>query len=100
MIPQRFIEAYLRFLLKYRWPIMLVVVAITAFFAVMLARLRLNIDFNDFYPRYRTYTDAFAACRETGESNIGGCLVQAILRPGPDPYIQIYRDFRRMFGVA
>jgi predicted RND superfamily exporter protein len=100
MIPQRWIESYLRFLLTYRWSVSLVVLAITAFFSWNLLGMRLNTDFNDFYPRYRTYADAFTACRASGENNFGGCLVQSVLRPGPDPYIQIYRDFRRMFGVA
>jgi predicted RND superfamily exporter protein len=100
MIPQRWIEAYLRFLLNYKWTVTLVVVAITAFFSVSLLKLRLNTDFNDFYPRYRTYADAYTACRAGNDSNPFGCLAQAVLRPGPDPYIQIYRDFRRMFGVA
>jgi hypothetical protein len=28
------------------------------------------------------------------------CLAGAALRPGPEPNIAIYRDFRRMFGSA
>src|SRR3989304_7947355 len=100
MIPQRWIEAYLRFLLDYRKSVAVVVVVITAVFALALTRMRLHTDFFDFYPKFRTFTDSLAACRESGESGLGTCLVQAAVRPGPDPYIQIYRDFRQMFGSA
>jgi len=100
MIPQRWIEAYLHFLLRYRGTVTLVVALVTVFFAVSLLKIRLHTDFNDFYPRYRTFRDAYAACREAGDVSLPSCLAQAIVRPGPDPYIQIYRDFRRMFGVA
>jgi predicted RND superfamily exporter protein len=99
MIPQRVIEAYLRFLLKYRGSVTLVVVAITAFFGWQLMSMRLHTDFFDFYPKYRTAADAWSDCREHG-GGLGQCATTAVLKPGPNPYIQIYRDFRRMFGSA
>jgi hypothetical protein len=100
MIPQRWIEAYLHFLLKYRYHVSAVVVLITAVFAVALTQMRLHTDFFDFYPKYRTFNDAFADCREKGEESLFKCVVTSVVNPGPDPYIQIYRDFRKMFGSA
>jgi predicted RND superfamily exporter protein len=100
MIPQRWIEAYLRFLLRYRGTVTLIVVVITAFFAVSLTKMKLHTDFFDFYPKYRTFADAFAACRQEAEVSLPSCFVRAIVHPGPDPYIKIYNDFRRMFGSA
>jgi predicted RND superfamily exporter protein len=100
MIPLRWVEAYLRFLLRYRGSVTLAVVVFTLFFMWELTGLRLHTDFFDFYPKYRTFSDAYADCREQGKSNAVGCLINSVVRPGPDPYIQIYTDFRRMFGSA
>jgi len=100
MIPQRWIEAYLRFLLRFRGRVTLVVAGITLFFAYQFVNMRLHTDFFDFYPKFQTYSDAFAACRESPESSFLTCAVKAAVKPGADPYIQIYTDFRRMFGSA
>ena len=59
----------------------------------------MHIDFLDFYPKYRTFTDAYSDCRAQGKSTIG-CFLPSIVKPGPNPYIKIYTDFRRMFGSA
>lgn len=100
MIPRRWILAYLRFLLRRRGGVTIVVAALTVFFAVCCLRLRLHTDFFDFYPKFRTFSDAFAACRRSPETTLPGCAVQAVIHPGADPYMQIYQDFRRMFGSA
>jgi predicted RND superfamily exporter protein len=100
MIPKRWIEAYLRFLLKYSMSITVVVTLITLGFAAALVNLRLHTEFLDFYPKFRTTVDAFQTCQEEGESNAAACLGNAIVNPGPDPYIQIYNDFKQMFGSA
>ena len=99
MIPQRWIEAYLRFLLKYRGWVAIACTALTLAFAWHLQYMRLNVDFFDLYPKYRTAADAWTDCREQGGA-VPNCLGKAIVNPGPNPYIQIYRDFRRMFGSA
>jgi predicted RND superfamily exporter protein len=99
MIPQRWVEAYLRFLLRYRGSVAIAVAILTAFFAFELTKMRLHTDFFDFYPKYRTFADAYSDCREQGNGFVG-CVVKGITKPGPDPYIQIYTDFRRMFGSA
>jgi len=99
MIPQRWIEGYLRFLLKYRGSVAVVVALITLFFALQLRFMRLHTDFFDFYPKYQTAADGWRECREQG-GGFAPCLAKAVVNPGPNPYIQIYRDFRRMFGSA
>src|SRR5262245_48204839 len=100
MIPQAWIEAYLRFLLRRRWAVVAVISAITVVFAAALSTLRLHTDFLDFYPKSRTFTDAYADCRSTGGGSIPACAMRAALRPGPEPYIQTYTEFREMFGSA
>ncbi len=99
MIPLRWVEAYLRFALNYRGTVAVVVALMTAFFGYQVTRMRLHTDFFDFYPKYRTFADAFSECRSEGKGFVG-CLTKSITRPGPDPYIQIYTDFRQMFGSA
>lgn len=99
MIPQRWIEAYLRFLLRFRGSVTIGVIVLTAAFGFALTHMRLNIDFFDFYPKYRSFADAFSDCRQQGK-NTFGCILPSIVKPGPDPYIKIYKDFRRMFGSA
>jgi hypothetical protein len=99
MIPQKWIELYLRFLLKYRGLVVIATTALTLAFAWQLQYMRLNVDFFDLYPKYRTAADAWSDCREQG-GGIPSCVGRAVLNPGPNPYIQIYRDFRKMFGSA
>jgi len=99
MIPQRWIEAYLRFLLRYRGLVTIAVIILTAFFGFYLSKMRLHTDFFDFYPKFRTFADAYTDCRDQGKGTFN-CILPSIVRPGPDPYIQIYTDFRRMFGSA
>jgi hypothetical protein len=100
MIPQRWVEAYLRFLLKHRGSVTIVVALMTLVFGYYCTQMRLHTDFFDFYPKFRTFADSFSACRESGELSFVGCAAKAAVRPGADPYIQIYTDFRRMFGSA
>ena len=99
MIPQRWIEAYLRFLLRYRGCVTIAVIILTAAFGFSLSKMRLHTDFFDFYPKFRTFADAYSDCREQGKGTFN-CILPSIVQPGPDPYIQIYTDFRRMFGSA
>lgn len=99
MIPQRWIEAYLRFLLKYRISVLVGVALMTGFFLYQLRYMRLHTEFVDFYPTKRTMAEAFWECREEG-GTIAGCLPKSILRPGDNPYMKIYNDFRKMLGSA
>jgi predicted RND superfamily exporter protein len=70
MLPKRYIEGYLRFLLRNRWPVSLVIAAGTIFFIWLTAtRLTILPNFLDLYP------------------------------PG-HPYIQTYFKYRSMFGTS
>lgn len=69
MLPRSWMEAYLRFLLKFRWPVLAVLTVITFFLVYYAAQMRVYTNFFDLYP------------------------------PG-HPYIQLYRQYRRMFGTA
>ncbi len=100
MIPQSWIDAYLKFLLKYSGVVAVIVAGVTLYFMAAVTQMRLHTEFFDFYPKFRTTYNAFQACQEKGESNAASCLGNAIVNPGPDPYIQIYNDFREMFGSA
>ncbi len=100
MIPQSWIDAYLKFLLKYSGLTTVVVALITGYFMLALGDLRLHTEFFDFYPKFRTSYDAYQNCREETDKGALSCLGGAIFNPGPDPYIQIYNDFREMFGSA
>src|SRR5262245_51877425 len=99
MIPQRFIEAYLRFLLRYRLAVSLVCLAFTLVFGFFVSRMPLQTSFFDFCPKYRPFAHADTTRRKERDGSIAW-LRPSICRPGPDPYIQIYTDFRRMFGSA
>src|SRR5438094_269609 len=77
MIPQRWIEAYLRFLLRFRGLIVLLVAALTAFFAFQLTHLRLHTDFFDFYPRRHPYIQFYNEFRKMfGTANVMSVIVE------------------------
>lgn len=70
MIPRRYIEAYLFFLLRNKYKVTAVIVGITSFFVYyMWAHMQITTNFFDLYP------------------------------PG-HPYIQLYQKYRPMFGTA
>jgi len=71
MIPQRFIESYLRFLLKFRKSTTIVIALMTLFFTYSLKDMRLNTDFFDFYPRQHPYIKIYQEFRKMfGSANI------------------------------
>ena len=77
MIPQKLIDAYLRFLLKYRHWVTLVVTLVTLFFCYSLRDMRLNTDFFDFYPRQHPYIKIYNEFRKMfGSANV----LQVIVR--------------------
>jgi len=84
MIPKRWIEAYLHFLLRNRLPVALVTAVMTVFFAWQTTHVKIAPQFLDFYP---------------GPSSIRLFGHEYQWRKG-HPYIQIYNNFRRMFGSA
>ncbi len=84
MIPKRWIEAYLRFLLKNRTAVTVIVGILTLFFAFEVTKVRVVPQFLDFYP---------------GPSTITIFGKEYTWRKG-HPYIAIYNKFRKMFGSA
>jgi uncharacterized protein len=88
MIPQRWIEGYLRFLLRYRGAVTLFVALLTAFFAFQLTKIRLHTDFFDFYPRRHPYIQFYNEFRKMfGTANIMNVIVE--VKPG-GKYKDIY----------
>jgi predicted RND superfamily exporter protein len=84
VIPKRWIELYLRFLLRNRLAVAAVVAVMTVFFAWQTTRVRVVPQFLDFYP---------------GPSTVRLFGHEFTWRKG-HPYITIYNTFRRMFGSA
>jgi predicted RND superfamily exporter protein len=84
MIPKRWIEAYLRFLLRRRAAVAIVTAVMTVFFMWQCTNIRVLPQFLDFYP---------------GPLKISLLGKEIMLREG-HPYIRIYNEFRRMFGSA
>jgi predicted RND superfamily exporter protein len=77
MIPQRWIEAYLHFLLKYRVTMMLIVTALTLIFTFALTKIRLHTDFFDFYPRRHPYIRFYNEFRKMfGTANVMNVIVE------------------------
>jgi hypothetical protein len=84
VIPKRWIEAYLRFLLRRRLAVAVVIALLTVFFAWQCTHIRVLPQFLDFYP-------------STAKVTVFG--KEITWRRG-HPYIDIYNDFRKMFGSA
>jgi uncharacterized protein len=84
MIKKQWVEAYLRFLLRNRLAVSLTIALMTVFFAYQCTQIRVLPQFLDFYP---------------SESKISVFGKEYTIRKG-HPYINIYNDFRRMFGSA
>jgi predicted RND superfamily exporter protein len=84
MIPKRWIAAYLRFLLRRRLAVGVVIGIMSVFFVWQCTYIRVLPQFLDFYP---------------GPLKLNILGHEVTLREG-HPYIKIYNDFRRMFGSA
>jgi len=77
MFPQRWIEGYLRFLLRYRIPMALIVMGLTLFFAWGCTKIKLHTDFFDFYPRHHPYIRFYNEFRRMfGSANIMSVIVE------------------------
>src|SRR5262245_22871296 len=84
MIRRSWVEAYLRFLLRNRLAVTLVIAVMTVFFAYQCSQVKIIANFIDFY---------------ASASKITVFGREFTIREG-HPYINIYNDFRRMFGSA
>ena len=69
MLPRSWMEAYLHFLLKFRWSILFALTLMTLFLGWHSWNMRVYTNFFDLYPPSH-------------------------------PYIQLYQEYRRMFGTA
>jgi len=84
VIPKRWIESYLYFLLRNRLAVSIVIAVMTLFFSWEVTKVRVLPQFLDFYP---------------GPSTVRILGHELTWRKG-HPYIAIYNRFRRMFGSA
>jgi len=77
MFPQRWIEGYLRFLLKYKGTVSIIVTLMTLLFAWQLKNTRLHTDFWDFYPRQHPYIRFYNEFRRMfGSANIMSVILE------------------------
>ena len=77
MFPQRWIEAYLRFLMRYRRTVTIIVAVLTLFFAYSMKDLRLHTDFFDFYPRHHPYIQFYNEFRRMfGSANVMSVILE------------------------
>ena len=77
MIPQRWIEAYLRLLLRYRLTMILIVTALTVIFSYVVTKIRLHTDFFDFYPRRHPYIQFYNEFRKMfGTANVMNVILE------------------------
>jgi uncharacterized protein len=56
MLPRRWMEAYVRFLLRYRWPVLILSFLATLFLGYELSNTKIQMNFLDFYPPGHPYT--------------------------------------------
>ena len=84
MISKRWVESYLRFLLRNQVAVSSVIAVMTCFFAWQCQYIKILPQFLDFYP---------------GPLKLSLFGKEVTVREG-HPYIKIYNDFRRMFGSA
>lgn len=77
MIPQRWIEAYLRFLLRRRLAVVIAVAVVTGFLGYALTGLQLRANFFDFYPRQHEYIRFYTEFRSMfGSANIMSVILE------------------------
>ncbi len=71
MLPRKWMEAYVRFLLRYRWPVIALSVVITLFLGHNLSQTKIQMNFLDFYPPNHPYTQlAKKHARMFGSANV------------------------------
>lgn len=76
MLPRKWMEAYVRFLLRHRWPVLMLSSLITLFLGYELSHTQIQMNFLDFYPPGHPYTQlARKHARMFGSANV---LVTAV----------------------
>src|SRR6266446_776203 len=56
MLPRKWMEAYVRFLLRYRWPVLALSLAATLFLGYYLSSAKIQMNFLDIIPPGHPYT--------------------------------------------
>ncbi|MBI3303542.1 MAG: MMPL family transporter, partial [Deltaproteobacteria bacterium] len=71
MLPRRWMEAYVSFLLLYRWPVLALASAITLFLVSQLAHTTIQMNFLDLYPPSHPYLQLYQKhARMFGSANV------------------------------
>src|SRR5947207_13700179 len=71
MLPRKWIEAYVQFLLRYRWPVLALSLAATLFFGYHLSSAKIQMNFLDIIPPGHPYTQlAHKHARMFGSANV------------------------------
>src|SRR5215471_6591918 len=71
MLPRKWMEAYVRFLLRHRWPVLILSALVTIFLGYELSNTKLQMNFLDFYPPTHPYTQlARKHARMFGSANV------------------------------
>src|SRR5712692_3522272 len=71
MLPRRWMEAYVSFLLRYRWPVLALALAITLFLTSQLVHTTIQMNFLDLYPPSHPYLQLYKKhARMFGSSNV------------------------------
>jgi len=71
MLPRIWMEAYLRFLLRYRWPVLVAAFLVTLFLGYHLSNAKLQMNFLDIIPSSHPYTQlARKHARMFGSANV------------------------------
>jgi uncharacterized protein len=77
VFPQRWIEGYLKFLLRFRGTVLVITALMTAFFCYELKNIRLHTDFFDFYPRRHPYIRFYNEFRKMfGTANVMNVILE------------------------
>jgi hypothetical protein len=85
MIPQRWIEAYLRFLLRYRGTVTIVVTAFTLLFCFFSPECISTRTSSDFYPKYRTFSTRSASAGNRARApSVASCRQRSRARTHQD----------------
>lgn len=76
MLPRRWMEAYINFLLRRRWIVLGLAIILTAFFVYQLGHTKIQMNFLDFYPPGHPYMQLVKKhARMFGSANV---LVMAV----------------------
>lgn len=71
MLPRIWMEAYLRFLLRYRWPVLVAALLVTLFLGYQLSNAKIQMNFLDIIPSHHPYTQlARKHARMFGSANV------------------------------